>query len=113
MNSNKIDETIKKTLDDRENSVPAHIQSALTQARYSAVNAAKPTRRRSSSWLWSGAATLASITLAIVLWQPMLPDLDNELAVFDDIELLASEEDLGFYDDLEFIVWVDEMEQSG
>jgi hypothetical protein len=113
MNSDEMNETIKKTLDERENNVPAPIQSALTQARYSAVNAAKPIRKSYSSWLWSGAASLASITLVVVLWQPMLTGSGAENAVFDDIELLASEEDLGFYEDLEFIAWVDEMEQSG
>lgn len=113
MNSDEMNVTIKKVLDERENSIPAHVQSALTQARYSAVNTERLARHRSPSWLWRGAATLASITLAVVLWQPMLPSSVTEGAVFDDIELLASEEDLGFYDDLEFIAWVDEMEQSG
>ena len=113
MKPDGIDVTIKKTLDDRENNVPAHIQSALTQARYSAVSAARPIQKSYSSRLWSGVASLASITLVVVLWQPMLPGLGTENVLFEDIELLAAEEELGFYDDLEFIAWVDEVEQSG
>jgi hypothetical protein len=43
----------------------------------------------------------------------MLIGSGTENALFDDIDLLAAEEELGFYEDLEFIAWVDEMEQSG
>lgn len=114
MNKDEMDGLIKKTLDERENNLPGHIQSALTQARYSAVMSAKPSQ--SSSWWWGGIATAVSITLAVVLWQPTITTLNVEGVAdvgFDDMELIVAEDDLEFYEDLEFITWLNEVEQTG
>ncbi|PCH83213.1 MAG: hypothetical protein COB89_01755 [Piscirickettsiaceae bacterium] len=111
MNQDELEPLVKQTLDERKKSLPGHIQSALAQARYSAITSARPSQ--SSPWWWGGIATAASITLAVVLWQPVLTTPSVDSVGFDDMELIAAEDDFEFYEDLEFIVWLNEMEQTG
>ncbi|PCI19176.1 MAG: hypothetical protein COB62_05845 [Piscirickettsiaceae bacterium] len=108
-----LEPLLKQTLDERANSLPGHIQSALTQARYSAVMSASEAKKKRTTWLWGGMATAASITLAVLLWQPVPFNPTDQGLVFEDMDLLAAEDELGFYVDLEFIAWLDEIEGSG
>ncbi|MBL4783702.1 MAG: hypothetical protein JKX92_15825 [Porticoccaceae bacterium] len=113
MNGEKLESLTKQALDEREKSLSGHIQSALTQARYSAVSSAKSSRNKGASWWWGAVATAASITLAVLIWQPMFSTPVIDGFVFEDMEMMISEGSLELYEDLEFIAWLEETENSG
>jgi len=96
--------TVKTHLDDSIEHYDAATRSRLTQARFRALQA-KPQR----PWLRPAAvATLASTTaamvIAIVLWQAT-PLQDTFI---EDLEIIASNADLEFYQELEFYQWLDD-----
>jgi hypothetical protein len=68
--------------------------------------------RRGHSWAWGfgGLATAAAGVLGLVLWLggPHGPGPTASVPPMEDMELLASGEDVDFYADLDFYLWLAE-----
>lgn len=92
----------KDLLEEELTRLDAPIADRLRRARREAVEAGRKPARR----LW--AAGLAATCVALVavflwIWEPVAPQaIPNP----EDVEILASAEDLDFYEDLEFYAWL-------
>jgi hypothetical protein len=83
-------------------------RSRLTQARHAALEAAKKPRSGLSTWLLPATGVAAAAALAMVLVASP-PRQSPEQAAFepvDEFEILAAEDSLEFYRDVEFYAWV-------
>ena len=77
----------------------------LRQARAAALGQAD--RKAPTRWMpWGGAALAASLALAVLLWQPWAGPPESPAAL-EDLELLAAEENLELYEELEFYLWLE------
>jgi len=83
----------------------------LAQARRRAL-AMRRSRRGAASWAWGigGLATAAAGVLGLVLWLggSFSPTGPVAAPPADDVELLASGEEMDFYADLDFYLWLAE-----
>ena len=82
-------------------------RSRLTQARHAALEVIR--QRRSKPWMWlmpaAGVAAAAVLTVMLVV-NPARQRLEPAAAV-DEFEILAAEDSLEFYRDVEFYAWLD------
>ena len=107
---------IKHGLGDGTQQLPAGIQSRLTQMRHEALDAGERRGFFSSLSLWdpairwSGLATAGAAALAVFLYFQTPAAIQPN---FEDIDLLASEDKLELYEDLEFYAWLAEEEAEG
>lgn len=105
----EFEQHIKRLLDDSTEHLDAGVQSRLTQARYRALE-----QGRKTSW-WSewipkpipafAAAACVLLALVMTLKDPSGTQSENTL---DDLELLATTDQLELYEDLEFYAWLAE-----
>jgi ferric-dicitrate binding protein FerR (iron transport regulator) len=106
MSEDPIKQQIKASLDALTDAIDVKTQIRLNEIRHQAVTR-KPTRRR-----WLPMATVAaSLALAAVLvWQFSQPlgDTTEQDDWLSDIDMLAAEDDTEFYEDLEFLTWLEE-----
>lgn len=108
-------ERIRQQLDTGARDLDAATLSRLNQARQAALQAA--TQAKPRPWLWP--ATLAgafSLALAVAIWPRVLPSpvLPPEAGgSADDFSMLASEEQLELYGELDFYAWLDAQPSSG
>ena len=107
---------IKDGLDRGTEQLPAGIQSKLTRMRHEALDAGE---RRGffagfSLWdpafRWPGLAIAGATALAVVLYFQTPAGIQPN---FEDIDLLASEDKLELYEELEFYAWLAEEEADG
>ena len=113
----QITETVRGTLNQSVERLPAEVRSRLTQARHQALAAAgRSGSARHYPWLIP-AGGFAAVMLVVALWQnaapPQLPgSLANAVAA-QDLEMLLSAEDLDLVEDLEFLLWLQEQTDAG
>lgn len=104
---------VRKTLDEGTDHLDPQVQSRLAGMRRTALDAGERPRIEWRRWFtlpvtgWAMAAVLV-IVLMVYLQQP-----GSVPAELDDIELLAAEDNLEFYDSLEFYAWLAEEESEG
>lgn len=84
-------------------------RSRLTQARHSALEVVK--QRQSKPWMWlmpaTGAAAAAVLAVVLVM-NPARQQVEQAaLEPVDEFEILAAEDSLEFYRDVEFYAWLD------
>lgn len=85
-------------------------RSRLTQARHAALDAIK--QRQSKPWMWlmpaaTGAAA-AAVLAVVLLMDPARQQSDRTaFDPVDEFEILAAEDSLEFYRDVEFYAWLD------
>jgi len=107
MSDDPIKQNIKASLDAVTDAIDVKTQVRLNEIRHQAVMN-QPVRRH---WL-PMAGLAASLALAAVLvWQFSQPPGDTigqEDDWLSDIDMLAAEDDTEFYEDLEFLTWLDE-----
>lgn len=114
------DELIKlsrQLLDDSLDELDDSILLRLRQSRQMALKAAMQTSEKSSSlpvfefpnWLApvSAGATFATVALTFILFgtQPLPQQAPN---ILEDIELLSQGEELEFYQNLDFYIWLED-----
>ncbi len=94
-----------KVLDDLAEGLSSRDQIRLAQARKAAL-AGKPAGSVRRWWLpVGGLVTAAVMGLALTLWMP--PAGNNPgVPVMEDLELLAAAEEVDFYDELDFYLWL-------
>ncbi|MDC8013678.1 hypothetical protein [Tahibacter soli] len=110
----------RELLDASADALDGATASRLNRARQRALAArARPARRW---WLPAGAATMASVLLALVVVNPLTrPAPEPAIAVpalaaggADDAELIVADDNLELAQDLEFYAWLDaEDEHNG
>ena len=92
----------KELLDEQVAQLDQPVVDRLRQARREAIEAGpKPVRM-----LWAGglaAACVGLLAVSLWIWQPAGP---HPIPDPEDLEILASEEDLDLYEDLEFYSWL-------
>ncbi len=97
----------KRLLDDSTDNLPAALQSRLTQARHRALEQKSKTSRW-RAWLPQpvpGLALAGGLALALVFTLYSPTQSENRL---DDLDLLATTDQLELYEDLEFYAWLAE-----
>lgn len=108
-------ERIRQQLDHTARDLDAATLSRLNQARQAALQAARASKPR--PWLWPMAlATACSLALAVAIWPRVMPQplsLPTAVAQPEDFTMLAGEEQLDLYEELDFYAWLDAQPQSG
>ena len=101
-------DNVKKALDLGAENLDAGTQSKLTRMRHQALDAGERKGFDIRQWItlpavgWA-TACLIVLGLAIYMQQP-----NGATPLLEDIELLAAEDNLEFYDSLEFYAWLAE-----
>ena len=103
---------VKKALDLGTDNLDAGIQSKLTRARHQALDTGK--RKGFNIRQWFTLPRLGWATACIlVLGLTLLVKPNGTVPPLEDIDLLAAEDNLEFYDGLEFYAWLaEENEES-
>jgi hypothetical protein len=109
--SSDFERRTKRVFDDSVAALDAATRSALTQARYRALE--EPTSSRNRGWrsavLPAGALAATALVAWLAIWQ--LPPSSDAVsgAPLADLEILLGEEDLEMLDEeLEFSGWLEE-----
>ncbi len=108
----KFEKNIKSMLDESTDDLSPEISRRLQQARYAALEKAKPR----SIWIFYPQAMTAMFAIAVISLSLLFnfndSELSNtELAMESDIEMLTANESLDLMEDLEFIQWLVESEE--
>lgn len=99
--TDKLNQVLDKQVEQLDN----HTLSRLRQARLQAVES---TERGSFFQYWKPVTVFAMsivLTVSIIMW-PQQPDVNDLSSATDDLELLVAEDNLQFYDELEFYQWL-------
>lgn len=110
MDKDSIQAQIKQSMDALKNSIDVPTQIKLNEARHVALNKAN---HASHKWLLAPiTATIAVAAFAFTfLYLSAGPEPTvKEATLFEDLDLLATEADAEFYQDLDFLTWLDENE---
>lgn len=112
-NDDRLLRDIKKTLDQSNAVLDGDTLARLRQARHQALDAAET--RRSPFVLWGPVTAMASVAmLSLSLWLYQAESAPvNMMAGLEDIELLAANEDIDFYENLDFYLWLEGQEERG
>jgi hypothetical protein len=102
---------LSQVLDEQVEQLDKDTLSRLRQARLRAVES---TERGSFFQYWKPVTVFAMsmiLTVSLIMW-PQQSDVNDLSSVTDDLDLLVAEDNLQFYDELEFYQWllVDETE---
>ncbi len=101
---------VKKALDLGEENLDAGTQSKLTRIRHQALDAGEHHEAPIRRWFMlpvAGLATACAIVLGVAIYLKQPAGLQTNL---EDLDLLVAEENLEFYDGLEFYAWLAEEE---
>ena len=101
----------QRILDDGADNLDADTTSKLKKIRYQALEQ----KQQKFSWLTpysTFAATASVMVLAMTLWFSQPPMVNDEL-VIEDMPLLSANEELEFFQELEFYNWLDDEEING
>ncbi len=102
---------VKQRLDDSCDSLDYATQLKLKQAREKALSQKTASRQRRKRWQWIGIPSLAAtaavavITVSSLMHSPR--STESESLFFQDLELLAVEEDMELIEELEFYQWLE------
>jgi len=98
-----------KLLDQSEQQLDSNVLRQLRIARHAALE--KPPQY--NNWAITGglASTAAMLVLTVSLWNTPMSQQDVS-PLLEDIELLSAADDLEFYEELEFYLWLDEKQHT-
>ena len=109
MNENELKHNIKKTMDEVVEAIDVTTQVKLNEARHAALNQSNNTRL--TPMLSLVGLAFAIIFAVILLWnQAPIEGVDSqgEFLWLEDLDILATEAEPEFYQDLEFLAWLEE-----
>jgi len=107
--SASFEQRAQAVLQDSAEQLDGATRSRLTQARHAALEVAK--QRQAKPWLWlmpvTGAAA-AAVLAVVLLVNPASQSIDQAaFGPVDELEIIAAEDSLEFYRDVEFYAWLD------
>ena len=106
-------ERAKAALDQSAQDLDAATCSRLNRARQAAL-AAAPRGRRPPALLWGAAlATASALGLAVVLLRAPEPALPPLPIATEDFDVIAAQDSLELYENLEFYEWLDAQPADG
>lgn len=100
---NKITSTLDSAVDELEGGT----KSRLRSIRHEALTSTE-TSYRTTWWVPAGSlAALAAIAVMTVSLWTIMPEEDEFKIPFEDFALLSDKEELEFYEELDFYLWLD------
>ena len=108
--NNKFRQQVRDSLQQAEASLSPRVTQALQKARNKAVKAAEHKVVHRQAWAWAGG--FASIVFAVLIGI-QLGNQGLQESMLEDMAMLAAEEELELYQDLEFYDWLSESEPHG
>ncbi len=109
MNNNELKQQIKKSMDEVVDAIDVSTQVKLNQARHAALN--QNNNKRLVPMLSLAGMALAVILAVTLVWfQAPIEGASSEAESLwlEDLDLLATEAEPEFYQDLEFLAWLEE-----
>lgn len=106
---------VRGVLDGDVENLDGATRSRLTRMRQAALDAGKaaPRHRMGRGFRWlAGAAAAAAVVIAVVLSGGRTPVELADSAAPEDFEVMALEENLDFYEELDFYAWLAETEDN-
>lgn len=101
-------DNVKKALDLDTENLDADVQSKLTRARHKALDAGERKGFNIRQWFSVPVAGWATACILVLGLTFVLQQTNDTLPPLEDIDLLAAEDNLEFYDGLEFYAWLAE-----
>ena len=110
----------KQALDESVEHLDAQTLSRLNQARQKALSQKTHVFPLNISWAniswknisWAPASAFAALSIAIIASSLFLSTPNNTLTSADEVEFMASNEDLELMEDLEFVAWLIEQDNA-
>ena len=103
LENQSIEEQVNQALDSSVQELSPEIRRRLNQARISATE-----KQSQPRYYWKAASAFSLVFALAVGWQLLPPPVPTEETPFADV----LQEDLDMLDDLEFVYWMAEEEQS-
>ncbi len=110
MNDEELKQQVSASMQDLIEGIDGATEHKLNQARYQAINQAPKSGFEWSHWSLASSAALGIIAVLGILFFNATPDAPLQAetyAMLEDIELLANDSDPEFYQELEFLDWLD------
>lgn len=106
MNDKPIKEQIKQSMDAITDSIDVSTQVKLNEARHAAIN--QPGKFNTLRWALMGSTLATVLAVAFFINQSHgTLDINNRSILFEDLELLSNDESTDFYEDLDFLAWLE------
>ena len=110
-NNQNLEKKIKKFLDEGLENIDAGTRSRLTRIRTEALSRKKRSLSGLRNWFPLPVVGAAAVTAALVAFLLFKGPFENQsFDNFEDMEILASGDNLELYEDLEFYSWLAEEE---
>lgn len=109
MNDDELKQNIKKSMDEVVDAIDVSTQVKLNAARHAALHQSNNKR-----WLpklsMAGVAVAVILTVTLVWFQAPIDGASDQTETLwlEDLDLLATEAEPEFYQDLEFLAWLEE-----
>ena len=117
--NDSIEDQIKNSMDELTDAIDVDTQVKLNEARFQALqqqsrpNLQHKQQHRLQRWLWPLAGTGVLMVLLLTVMPDMMkgnPMQAPQVVLFEDVEFLAENAGTEFYEDLEFLAWLDDQE---
>lgn len=121
--NDSIEDQIKNSMDELTDTIDVDTQVKLNEARFQALrqhsrpNLQHKLQNRLQRWLWPLAGTGVLMLLLLTVMPNMMPDMMKgnsmqapHVVLFEDVEFLAENAGTEFYEDLEFLAWLDDQQ---
>lgn len=112
---NKIEQLLKNSLNQKTDSIDAVTSAKLSAARHRALEQGSS----SSLWLWPSPriSAIAALSVCVLILSSWFSGLDQtgplnnvtaeQTEILSDMEILASNDSVEFYESLEFLLWLE------
>ena len=105
-----FEQRVQTLLRDSAEQLDGATRSRLTQARHAALDAVNKPQTKMRYWLMPASGAVAAAVLAVMLsTRTTLQESEQvaSAAPVDEFEIIAAEDSLEFYRDVEFYAWLD------
>lgn len=104
----QFEDRAREHLNRAADGLDAHIRSRLTQARHAAVEEARNPRSAFAWRTWMPVGGVAAAALAVLVWSGGLRQGEvSSPTPFDDVDIIATDENLEMVEDVEFYAWME------
>ncbi len=104
---------IRESLEESTAQLDPGVRSRLDRMRHEAVTQRRAIRQRRMIWRYAAGALATAAMAGWIFWGPsMRTTQDHTLAAMDDMDLLASDEPLEIYEEIEFYSWLSDLDHE-